>query len=50
MQYRVDMIIDVPDNMSMTEIEDFIMDGIIRMAIDEQRDVDVLEFIDIEEI
>lgn len=45
MKVRVDMIVDVADEMSLSDIEYAISDNLMEYA-----DIDVYEFIDIEEI
>ena len=50
MQYRVEMTVDVPDDYDHGCVEQFIEDAIMTLANDQDEDVDVKEFIDIEEI
>lgn len=45
MRVRVDMIIDVPDDWAMTDVEDGVTESLMVGT-----DVDVLEYINIEEI
>lgn len=45
MRVRVDMIVDVPDEWTMTDIEDNVSESLMVGT-----DVDVIEYIDIEEI
>lgn len=50
MKYRVNMIIKVPDYYDYGDVEQFIEDAIMTLADDQDEDVDVNEFIDIDEV
>lgn len=45
MKYRIDMIVDVPDDWDMTSIEDEIADSLMTYS-----DIDVYEYVDIYEL
>ena len=50
MKYRVDLIIDVPDDYDEGCVEQFIEDAVMYLAQDQSEDVDIKEFIDISEV
>lgn len=50
MQYRVDLIIDVPDDYDEGCVEQFITDAIVYLAQDQYEDVSIDEFINIDEV
>ena len=50
MRVRVTMIVDAPDYYDYGDIEQFIEDAIMTLANDQDEDVDVLEFVDIDEV
>ena len=50
MRVRVTMLVDVPDDYDYGCVEQFIEDAIMTLANDQDEDVDVNEFIDIDEV
>lgn len=50
MKYRVNMIVEVPGDYDYGCVEQFIEDAIMTLANDQDEDVDVLEFVDIDEV
>lgn len=50
MKYRVNMIVEVPDDYDYGCVEQFIEDAIMTLANDQDEDVDVMEFVDIDEV
>ena len=50
MKYRVSTIVDVPDDYDYGGVEQFIEDAIMTLAYDQDEDVDIQEFVDIDEV
>ena len=50
MRVRVTMIVDVPDDYDYGCIEQVIEEAIINSAHDHNTDIDVIEFVDIDEV
>lgn len=50
MRVRVTMIVDVPDDYDYDRVEQFIEDAIMILAFNKDEDVDIKEFIDIDEV
>lgn len=50
MKYRVNMIVEVPDDYDHGCVEQFIEDAIMYLASDQDEDVDIQEFVDIDEV